>query len=403
MVIFWRIRYLDRTDRQFKDRDLYLDTDALDAVTKAAVEFVMQSRSSKSQRDILRFRHLFQPNEPETFGKPVARSGFCLPNYFEDETGTELSDLEIGPILTGNPKAVMVPDGFEQHDLDFFLAEPKPIPVDLYVPLESFNLLGVFVRDFRELSESAFIKEGPGNLVMNGAAGDPTLETAVTDDEIRSFVTIFRRLYMTKEPANFLKAAEVFADLTKDDPVGTWVGAVAKSYEATLTEPPDVWPYDTTSKCTFTAKRLIDVFLYTRYAHQPSPERERQFRECLGELGGRKGLLTWLFLLELRELSRRMINAGRPIAMWFKEYCDHNNLTPTVVASLLDDHPGIGKKEKEAVKKARLFAQKTQELATELWKMAGSPPSGAVHYLHQAHEDLTKALKGQQAHERPGT
>ncbi len=37
MLIFWRIRYLDRTDKQFKDRDLFLDTMLLPPATKAAV------------------------------------------------------------------------------------------------------------------------------------------------------------------------------------------------------------------------------------------------------------------------------------------------------------------------------------------------------------------------------
>src|SRR5688572_26024005 len=38
MILFWRIRYLDTHDQEFKDRDLWLDTDDLDSLTRAAVE-----------------------------------------------------------------------------------------------------------------------------------------------------------------------------------------------------------------------------------------------------------------------------------------------------------------------------------------------------------------------------
>jgi hypothetical protein len=37
MILFWRVRYLDYQEKNFKDRDLWLDTAILDSVTKAAV------------------------------------------------------------------------------------------------------------------------------------------------------------------------------------------------------------------------------------------------------------------------------------------------------------------------------------------------------------------------------
>ena len=40
MLLFWRIKYLDSRDRQFKDRDLTLDTTTLDAVDRAAIEAI---------------------------------------------------------------------------------------------------------------------------------------------------------------------------------------------------------------------------------------------------------------------------------------------------------------------------------------------------------------------------
>ncbi|MFM8327840.1 MAG: hypothetical protein ACKN9U_23510, partial [Pirellulaceae bacterium] len=59
MLIFWRIRYFDRTDKQFKDRDLFLDTATLPPAKRAAVEFLAESKSSGNDREFLMFRSLF--------------------------------------------------------------------------------------------------------------------------------------------------------------------------------------------------------------------------------------------------------------------------------------------------------------------------------------------------------
>ena len=59
MLLHWKIRYLDRTDKQFKDRNLYLNTKTLDPVMQATVEFVISNDSLRTEREILKYRHLF--------------------------------------------------------------------------------------------------------------------------------------------------------------------------------------------------------------------------------------------------------------------------------------------------------------------------------------------------------
>ena len=78
-----------------------------------------------------------------------------------------------------------------------------------------------------------------------------------------------------------------------------WVKAVAGEYESHLQEVPDLCQSRTDMIVTFSVKRLIDVFLYTQYAHQPDERRERQFHECLQQVLGRRNFLTWQFLTEV--------------------------------------------------------------------------------------------------------
>src|SRR5262245_58139915 len=109
MLLFWKIRYLDRNDRQFKDRNLFLDTTTLTPVQRAAVELAVET---KTDRKFLQFRSLFrEENVSDAFDpqSPQSFKGFALTDYFEDEKGVEISMNEMGQILTGSPTARLVP------------------------------------------------------------------------------------------------------------------------------------------------------------------------------------------------------------------------------------------------------------------------------------------------------
>jgi len=286
MIVFWRVRYLDRNDKEFKDRDLFLDTTTLDPAQKAAVELAIEAEIC-FQRDFLKYRRLFQEETPnQSIESMVQHAGrfqsLSIPDYFEDENGNELSSHEMGPALTGNPNAILIPNGAEKHDIDFMLSEPQPIPVaEVTLSEDDLRLLAYFVRDVRELSESAFLKNGPGRLSGSGSihspGNDPVLETAVTDDEIRSYVTIFRRLFMANDESNFVKAAAAFASAVGDCPHGTWVAGVRDAHKTRLEEVVGFYLFVPPGQCTFRRKQLLDVFIYTQYAHQPRKNREKQY------------------------------------------------------------------------------------------------------------------------------
>jgi len=412
MIIYWPVHYLDRTDeqrrsreRQYQDRRLFLDTDTLDPVTKAAVEFLVETKTKKTEREILKFRDRFQELKPgESFPRGGEHRSVLLIGYIEDENGKELTEREVAFLLTGTHDAVRVPAQAEQHDIEYMFSQPVPMPVaEVVLSPDEVKTLGYFCRDLQELSASSFFNEGCPASLKSGygvPSGTSVLETAVSDEEIRSHVTIYRRLYMKNEPANFVTAVDVFTKAIGDHPRAKWVAGAAKSYEAKMEIKPHFCNLGPFNKCTFTRKRLIDVFLYTQYAHQPNDknskpaqQREQQFNECLKE-AGESSVLTWLFLSELWFASHELKCAGVVVADWFDRFCKHHNLTPAILESLLIEHPGIGTIEKESVKRTRILGEKTRELAVELWKKNGSPPSGPVHYLHDAYEQLTGAITG---------
>lgn len=395
-MLLWKIRYLDRSDKQFKDRFLYLHTKKLDPVTRAAVELIVENKSSRTEREILKFRHLFTEgsledvrDNPDDWDK---FSTVFLIDYCEDEAGKELTPDEMAQIVTGSPTVRAIPRGARQHDIDLMFAEPEPIPLaEVSLSPEAARLLGYFVRDLQEMLNSAFMRDGPGTLTTSGVI--PTLTTAVTDDEIRSFVTIFRRLYMTgrHDPASFVKVVPIFLMAIGDHPYGKWVEGAAKEYKRHLTTSPDARPMIPT--VTFATELLIDVFLYTQYAHQPNEERQRQFEACLTELNGKRAALVWLFLTEMWQCAMEIRNVGKGIAWWFTHYCQHHGISSDVLNSLRDDHAGLGADEKEADKQQRLFREKVEQLAVELWEQNGRPFGGISPFLATAREQLSRTLQ----------
>jgi hypothetical protein len=80
---------------------------------------------------------------------PTVSTAF-VSDYFEDETGKEITRDELGQILTGDPTVRFVPGGAKQHDIDLMFAEPKPDPLaEVYLSAEEVRLLGYFVRDLK--------------------------------------------------------------------------------------------------------------------------------------------------------------------------------------------------------------------------------------------------------------
>ncbi|MCH8241975.1 MAG: hypothetical protein IH897_05115 [Planctomycetes bacterium] len=402
MLIFWPIRYLDSRDKQFKDRHLWLVTDELEPADRVAVELCYQLQESGcAGREMLRYRNLFreQTQLEADRSELIRRHGgmesvFFLHDYIEDENGDELSRKRMAVILTSHPESVMFPPHARQHDIDLALAEKSPVSIDKIALAEKdLLILGYFVRDLREMRASAFFREGAG-VLKSSAATEPYLYTSVTDEEIRSFVVIFRRLYMTGEPASFLKAVAVLDEAAKDHPLANWVCGERSEYDTDLAKRPDFIPFEGRENWSFTVKRLIDVFLYTQYMHQPDEKRTRQFEECLQAIGGNQDTLMWLFLTELWKCSLHISNAGNIIANFYERYCEHHEVAGCILGSVSKEIAGIGTVEKKEARRERILGEKAEELAKAMWERDGCPEGGCARYVAKARADLTATIDG---------
>ena len=160
----------------------------------------------------------------------------------------------------------------------------------------------------------------------------------------------------------------------------------------------DVIPFAAKREVSFTRKRIIDVFLYTQYAHQGDEKRERQYAECLAQVNQKRGLLFWLFLRAMCECALHIRNAGIQIAAFTENYCRCRGL-PLGVVGPATDYVRMGELEKQHERESRVINEKTEELAMKLWEQKGRPEDGSAQFMKVARELLNSAItdkKGKQ-------
>ena len=399
MLLYWTVRFWHRGKRQWLDRHLLLSTDSLDAPTKAAVEYVVATRTSRNEREILRFRGLFREYDADASERlhqmhQQVQSVF-LTEYFEDDSGRALTRKELAEVLTGSVDAVLLPHGAQPHDIDYFFAPKPAIPIsNVVLSDEDVRGFGYFVRDLRELLQSALMRDGPGTLSLSAAtdSGRPRYATAITSEELQSYVTVFRRLYMKGEPGGFCKSAQRYAALMGTHPIANWIRSECQLFEENLHSIVKPFPPLSQTSITFTVKTLLDSFIYSQYAHQPNDKSEKGLLACIQDVGGDKDLLFWLFTNEIWKCGLRIGNAGRVIARWFDTYCQTTNTVATLGGTFQTDGNGLGLLEKSAVRQARLFREKVEQLAHSLWEAAGRPTQGPSLFRDEAQSVLSNAL-----------
>jgi hypothetical protein len=391
MLLIWKIRYLDSQDGLSKDRELMLDTDSLDPVTKAAVELAFELRGTR-ERDFIRFRHRFSERKlsgDEMNELILTRGGinsFCLPRYFEDENGKELTDKQMGFIHSGHPNSITVPAGTPRHYIEYALSGKPPVPLDkISLSQDQLNILGLFAQNLDLMLASTYFRDLQATL--SGNAGGPwNLQTAASNEEIDSFVMIFRKLYMEQEPANFLKTANIFGRVLQADPLAKLVTGIKREYAKGLRQPPDF--VLVRGSVTFTRGQLINIYLNTQYAHQSREETQGQFVKYLAAVGDKLDVLTWLFFKEISGCALHICNGGRVIADFLEHYCRCHKVSPNILPSIAVKHRGLGKLEKTKDREQRIQMEKAEEVAQYLWEAKGQPPGGPEQFIDEAKRQM---------------
>lgn len=379
----------------WKDRWFTLDTNELDSVQKHRIEFLVESQglNSKTFRE---WRSLFhQSDEPMS----VDRLNECMDHiqcfsidddrYCEDDEGNGLSLQQGLRIVTQDDALIVFPPATRPHDVALRIGDNCPVPED---PLAFFqfkqsevNGLALFLRDIKELRQNPFYER---HATMRSVGDELTLET-ISVDLIRSFITIFRRLYMSgkHDVGNFRDSCDVYCSRFWNKRVIDWVAEERRLYDEFL-QAPAAKIASTQPVFSFSNKRLIDVFLYTRFAHHPSEERTRQLKQMRNEVGSDEWL-EFMFYEVIQQAAIIYSNVSQYIAFEMDGYWKVGGLQPSADTTPFcngGDRGVLLTAKEEAEERIRKRAEK---LGEDLWNNAGCPANELPRFVQDAVRQLS--------------
>ncbi len=388
MIVFWKVQAFNRRTKERSNKWLRLDTETLDPILRHKVELCLERHSAFS-RSVLCYRNLFQDTiEPHgdrwiADGSHANGRLIAVDDYAEDEESQEIGLTEITRMVTGNPDVLVVPPGMRSHDVElYYLAKNSPLPPNpldhIHLTQEEVDTLAYFLRDSTELVAEHFYRNPPS---LHAQGGAQWLET-IPVENIRSFVIVFRRMYMDREPGNYLKACEVYTTHFLNKRVTDWVVAEKRLYEHFLGDRASLFP-GLEPRFTFNNKCLIDAFLYTKFIHQPQDRRIRQFHRSLQEVGN-ADRMEFACYNAMLEVSRFYARLQWVVSNELPAYLRHTGASPSFECPPFVNEGGRGiclTKEELAAKQLH---ERAESLGYELWKEDGRPEGKLPAYIEQA-------------------
>jgi len=231
---------------------------------------------------ILRFRQMFVEKPIEEIKRLInggrkslmVSKGFVLPDYFEDETGREISMREIIQIATGNKNVIL----FDAENMVRIgpcpICERETWTVDKANTLFNFiQVMGLIWRSSwarKKISITTnFDNEGKTNITCDF----PAVESMC------AVLTLFRQLYAGD--ALMERTCRIYMKHSSNETKKQWVDHCLKNFKQSL----DMYPHLIHLQgCT--VKKLFNAFLYgTGIVHSPS-DREHGNRENRNRLSG---------------------------------------------------------------------------------------------------------------------
>jgi hypothetical protein len=384
MIVVWKIRCFHRERKEWFDRRLCADTSTLDPVTRHLVEFCMED--SNRWEEILTHRNAFHEGPAPT--DLCGRGGavyFGVPNYFEDETGVQITLNEVAQVVTGLKDAIAVQTGLREDEIRLFYGGFTVLPASVLSGItldqSEVDALASFLRDADEIRGSEFMRSPP-QFTTSGLR-------SISSEYIIAFVTVFRRLYLEKERGNFNNACKLYVRHFPNQNVAAWVAQERRQYQKELSGNASMLD-GTEPVFSFTNRSLINIFLYTKFVHQPSPERIREYQAALAEAGP-AGRLEWSFYMRLFHLAIRFVNVASYVRKDVENYFALSGITPSFDVSPFLDGCGRGTMLTANQREEKAVSDRAEKLAQELWVEAGSPANQLPRFFQEAKEMLRKS------------
>jgi hypothetical protein len=236
----------------------------------------------KSDKRMFKFRHMFVEKSLEEIEKLTSGEHFRVYNhvnlnreYYEDETGREISMREMMQIATGNNNIIP----FDAENI--VQLGPCPIYARETWTADKANTIFNFIQVVRLIWNSSWARKKTS--ITTHFNNKEQAKITCDFPEVESMcavLTLFRQLYAC-EDLLMKKTCEIYMEHSSNTIKKQWVDHCLKNFEQRLNRNPDFIPLQ---GCT--VKQLFNAFLYgTGLVHSPK-DRNRNNRNRLSGLVG---------------------------------------------------------------------------------------------------------------------
>lgn len=279
----WKVRCIDRESKEFFDRYLIFDpTRCQDLSEKDSVESLLQDITKRES--LANHRRVFREvSADEVDSHMNGRDGefFALSDYFEDDAGRQLNEVELVAELTGNPKPIVL------GDVRSIL---RQAPSNMNSPdswtVEDSNSYVHFLQVAGFLQKSRWL----GQSTRLSKSGDGPYWLKNLDLNNTTVALVFIRQFLMKRDDIFRVAVQLYLSQIGDPAKIYWVNHELQNFESYLKscqrQPPTPELADVTNE------ELIDVITYgTGLFHRNSNKNCEEQLSCLLGRCGRERLM----------------------------------------------------------------------------------------------------------------
>jgi len=394
MLIYWHIRYFCDKEQRMKDRILFLDTDTMPADIAHAFMFRVEAENLLKSYDLIKFKRYFIEvasknyhieSQIDYFSSLTHTSGPY--EYFEAQNGEVLSKHEVLRLLHKKPIASCFPEY-----LNRYLESDKNS--DAEFDQETLRQLTIFSQNYNKIIKS------PLQLpTLRQQWPFYSLHFHAPESEVEAFVQTFRKLYLADKQAKG-SFGDVCDELQRyPDCSLSILSEDAKAYFETLkkTDIRFIAKENLPEFCcsgiykllenypeAITIHDFIQLFLNTKFMHNPSPQREKLRQSLIAFLERRdaEDILLYIFFSILFCFQILFKNIGKAFN---GVLLLHNNPQKTNPIGLIgyDSH---------SIRKKAVFEKMKRSLAQKLWIQDARPEQGAYSYEDKAEKQILLAL-----------
>ncbi len=394
MLIYWHIRYFCDEKHCMKERILFLDTDTMPADIAHAFMFRVEAENLLKSYDLIKFKRYFIEvasknyhieSQIDYFSSLTHISGPY--EYFEAQNGEVLSKHEVLRLLHKKPIASRFPEYFNRY-----LGSDKNS--DAEFDQETLRQITIFSQNYNKM-----IKFSLQLPALSQQWPFYSLHFHTPESEVEAFVQTFRKLYLTDKQAKgsfgdvcdeLQRYPDCSLSILSEDakayfetPKNTDIRFIAKE---NLPEfcCSDIYKLLKNYPEAITIHDFIQLFLNTKFMHNPSPQREKLRQSLIAFLERRdaEDILLYIFFSILFCFQILFKNVGQAF----------NGVL------LLHEHPqknvsiGLTDCDSNSIRKKAVFEKMKRSLAQKLWIQDARPEQGAYSYEDKAEKQILLAL-----------